>query len=636
MQADRDVPSVIDFGIAKALAKPLAEEVALTKQGQFIGTPQYMSPEQADITAQDVDTRSDIYSMGALLYELLISVTPFDFRESETAGFADLRRIICEEEPMRPSLRLLSLPRADARIIAKNRSSHISPLARLLKKELEWVPLRALRKERSRRYRSISEFADDIGNYLKDIPLIAGPESAIYRIKKLLQRNIVIVAFILVLLAATVTSTTFLVGQMQATAETALARDAEAKERRKAENERDKALKAEQTAKLAQASAEQSRKHALKSREDAERQNRNVKHVLDFLNNCLLAPQEINKANGSEVTVLEILDTASRQLQGKFSNDPAVAASIRTTLGRTYMRLGEYVTAESHLKIAFDICKSNLSADDPLTLTTMHNLSWLYIEQKKYDQARPLLEEVFKKRHLVLGSDDPDTLRSMNNLGSLYLADGDLERADKLLTEVLKIKQTKLGKYDAGTLITMTNLASFYSMQKDYNRAEKLYLEALEGKKEILGLEHPDTLDAMSNLALLYHKQGELEKALELYEEVYKLKMDVLGDSHPHTFVVRDNLATVYINLNRYNEAEQLYLTNFKCSLDKFGQAHQETQASVQNLVGLYSVWGKEKDRKKWEVRLISKDSKKEFNLLELPLGCAQLILEGAGNIFFN
>jgi len=230
---ERAVPKVIDFGIAKAISQPLTERTLYTERGQFIGTPEYMSPEQAEMTTQNIDTRSDIYSLGVVLYELLTGVLPFDPETLHEAGIDRLRQIIREEEPKTPSTRLSHLGEK-AEQIATKRHTEVGTLTRRLHKELEWIPMKAMRKERTHRYRSVSELADDIQNYLNGNPLIAGPESATYRIKKYIrkrQRLVTAAAAVMVaVLVGFVVSTTmyFRAEELRAEAERARTEEANA------------------------------------------------------------------------------------------------------------------------------------------------------------------------------------------------------------------------------------------------------------------------------------------------------------------------------------------------------------------------------------------------------------------------
>ena len=204
VQSGKPVPMIIDFGVAKAIGKPLTERTLFTEQGQFIGTPEYMSPEQAGISIGDIDTRSDIYSLGVVLYELLSGTLPFTHEELGQAGFVEIQRIIRESDPPRPSTRLSSLGEG-AKKIAEERSTKIDFLTKRMQKELEWIPLMAMRKERERRYRTASELADDISNYLNGNPLKAGPDSVSYLLKKFVKKHqyaaVVLVLLLLIILS---------------------------------------------------------------------------------------------------------------------------------------------------------------------------------------------------------------------------------------------------------------------------------------------------------------------------------------------------------------------------------------------------------------------------------------------------
>ncbi|RPJ30358.1 MAG: serine/threonine protein kinase, partial [Planctomycetaceae bacterium] len=248
MEGEKAVPKVIDFGIAKAMSQALTERTLVTEQGHFVGTPEYMSPEQAQASGQDTDTRSDIYSLGVVLYELLAGVLPFDPKALREGGLDHARQVIREEEPKTPSRQLTALGKT-AQGIAANRQTEVHALTRRLHKELEWIPLKAMRKDPARRYRSASELADDIRNYLDGRPLIAGPETVTYRVHKFVRRNRVVVAAGAAVIAVLVLG---IVGSTWQAVRATRAEREQSRERQRAEQSEQKETEAR---KLAQAQA---------------------------------------------------------------------------------------------------------------------------------------------------------------------------------------------------------------------------------------------------------------------------------------------------------------------------------------------------------------------------------------------
>ena len=374
IQDDQAVPKIIDFGVAKALSQPLTERTLITEESQLLGTPEYMSPEQADMANEDIDTRSDIYSLGVLLYVLLTGVMPFDSDTIRIGGIEHIRKTIREIDPKTPSTRLTKLG-DEARTIAQNRRLKIQTLTKHLKKELEWIPLKAMRKERSQRYRSASELADDVENYLKGAPLIAGPLTTVYRFKKFVRRNKALVggtlAVVAVSLIGAVVSLFFAMGQAHARAE-------------------------------------------------AERQARISEAVSNFLRNDLLASVDPSNAKGRELTIRSFLTNASASLQDRFYDEPLVEASIRATLGWTYRMLGELKAAEPHLERALKIRDEQLGPENPETLDSMVKLGWIYLDQGRFRQAERLFAKSLEITRRVLGDEHPTTLASMNSLAIAY------------------------------------------------------------------------------------------------------------------------------------------------------------------------------------------------------------------------
>jgi len=302
VHGDRAVPKIIDFGIAKAITQPLTDKTFVTLQGQLLGTPEYMSPEQVDFATQDIDTRSDIYSLGVVLYELLAGVLPFEEESFARAGFAEIQQTIREQEPASPSIRLTNLGEK-AKTIAASRGTQVVPLARRLHRELEWIPLKAMRKDRCRRYRSASEMADDVHNYLTGRPLIAGPETAIYRVQKFVRKHAGSVATVALVAVAIV------LGLVVSTAmywrsERALQREAAA--RTEAEQARVHAEDARAKETAARTQAEQAEKA---TEQKAEELRRSL-----YVNSIQLADAKHREGNAGQVRTL--LDSCPKDLRG--------------------------------------------------------------------------------------------------------------------------------------------------------------------------------------------------------------------------------------------------------------------------------------------------------------------------------
>jgi serine/threonine protein kinase len=393
---ERAVPKVIDFGIAKAISQPLTDRTLYTERGQLVGTLEYMSPEQAEMTGQDIDTRSDIYSLGVVLYELLTGVLPFESETLRQGSPEHLRQVIREQDPKTPSTRVSRLTREDGTRIAQQRRAEAGALRRRLRGDLDWITLKAMEKDRTHRYSSASELAADIRRHLDDEPVLAGPPGTLYRVRKCLRRHQALTtgaaAVLLVLLAGMAGIVAF-------------------------------ALKAEHQARTAQA-------------------------VTDFLGQDLLGSVALQQAMSQQVTVRAMLDTAGERLKGRFTDEPLVEASIRQYLGQTYIELGDYAQAESHLKRAGDLRRRALGDKDPLTLDSMSQLGRLYFLRGRYREAEPVLARALEFRRRVLGPDHVATLETGVWLGLTYVSSfktASLEQADTLLTTAYTSGRDRLG-----------------------------------------------------------------------------------------------------------------------------------------------------------------------------------------------
>ena len=344
VEDDQAIPKIIDFGVAKAIAEPLTEQTLRTEDSQLLGTPEYMSPEQADMAGEDIDTRSDIYSLGVLLYVLLTGALPFDAEDLRKGGVEHVRKTIREIDPKTPSTRLTSLGEK-AEEVAKSRRTEVAALVKCLRRELEWIPLKAMRQDRAERYRSAAELADDVENYLNGEPLIAGPPGRGYRLKKFVRRNSMLVggiAMVLVVLTVgVVVSVTFAIGQARARAET-------------------------QT-------------------------------LSDLLLDSVFRSMNSYLTGGTKITIRSAWDATSEALeQGKLNGMPLAEEEIRAELGMGYWSLGVYDPAASHYERALEICLTHLGSDHSTTLIRMKNLGWVYFYQSRFKEAQQLFEKALQ------------------------------------------------------------------------------------------------------------------------------------------------------------------------------------------------------------------------------------------------
>ncbi len=549
VDGEKAAPRIIDFGVSKAITQPLSERTLYTEQGQFVGTPEYMSPEQAEMGQQDIDTRSDVYSLGVVLYELLTGTLPFDPDTLREGSIENIKRIIREQDPKRPSTRLTGMG-DEALKIAENRNIDLTNLKKRLNRELEWIPLKAMRKDRTRRYRSASEFADDIRNYLNRRPLIAGPESAAYRLKKFARRNRTLLtgvsAVLIVLIAATIVSTNFAIRAARA------------------------------------------RKEAETARQEAEQEAKAAQSISDFLRKDLLESMDPYVSQGQEVTVRSFLDSASRKLEGKFKNEPLIEALIRYTLGKTYRNLGTYddlERAEKHLLRASMLQSEELGDKNADTLNTLELLGSVYMRMGRYQYAQTFLDKTVKGRTEVFGLNDPNTLSAMNELAVLYLSWGRYKDAENIYLKALPISRSVFGEDATFTLLLTGNLADVYRFEGRYDDAEKLYLKVQENTSMLLQEEDPDTLYytlySMNGLGMLYIVEGKYDEAEQLFNTAYTIGDSILRKGHPDTLYSMNGLGIVYTAKKDYDQAEYYLSYALTTSRDQLGEDNPTTLTSL-------------------------------------------------------
>jgi eukaryotic-like serine/threonine-protein kinase len=533
----KPVPRIIDFGLAKATTPQVAGETVFTQLGHFMGTPGYMSPEQADPEVQDIDTRTDVYSLGVILYVLLAGSQPFETKQRQKQPLEELLRKLREEEPPRPSTKVgadrdASSPAAEARGIEAKQ------LASLLRGDLDWITMKALEKDRARRYGAPSELAADIRRYLNHEPVEARPASAGYRLRKYVRRHrVVVVAFVgLVLLLAAFSV-------LQAVQLRRITR-----ERDRATHERDRATR-----------------------------------ITDFMTG-MFKVSDPSEARGNSVTAREILDKASNEMQRGLAKDPEVQSQMTQVMASTYTNLGLYPRAHELAKRALDARMSLLGPDDPKTLESMAQLGWILNHEGKYVEAEKMERQAFDGEHRVLVPEDPLTIETMTNLAYIVQGPGDFGQAEKFAREAIEVGTRRLGPESAPVLRSMGYLGTALWNQGRFAEAEREYRQLIEVERRASGPDHPETLRAMANLALAIESQGRLAEAEQMYREVLAADQRVLGPEHPSITHIMFNLAGLLLDEGHPAESEKLSRETLTIQLRVLGPENPYTLMTKTNL----------------------------------------------------
>ena len=457
---DKPVPKVIDFGLAKAIHQSLTENTLHTAHDMVLGTPLYMSPEQAQLNNIDIDTRSDIYSLGVLLYELLTGSTPLEKQRFKQAAWDEMRRMIREEDPPRPSLRLSSAETLPS--VAAGRHTEPARLTRLVRGELDWIVMKALEKDRTRRYETANGFAADVLRYLSGEPVTAAPPSTMYRFQKFVRRNkgkVIAASLVLLALLAGMAGTSW----QWYRAEHSLA--AEAIQRKKAEDN-ERAAEAARAEAVTQQTRSRSRKQA---RAEAEvKQAEIAEAVVKFQTDMLAAvdPNQLPKDPVTKepmkdaVTVVQALEAAVKVLdEGNLKDQPLVEANVRNTIGNTLRGLGRYDDAEPNLRKSLEIRRAALPAGHPDIAEGLNNLAGLLHVQNKLAEAEPLFREALEICRAALPAGHPVIAAGLNNLAILLQAQNKLAEAEPLCREALEIRRAALPAGHPNIADGLNNLA---------------------------------------------------------------------------------------------------------------------------------------------------------------------------------
>jgi eukaryotic-like serine/threonine-protein kinase len=540
----KPMPRVIDFGLAKTTAPQVSGESPFTQFGQFIGTPGYMSPEQVNLSARDIDTRTDVYTLGVVLYVLLTGLQPFETKRREKPSLEEWLRQLREEEPPSPSIKV-SGDKDTSSATAGARRTEPKQLISQLRGDLDWIAMKALERDRTRRYGTPSELAADLRRFLNHEPVIARPASTGYRLRKYIRRHRVAMGVGAGLLLVLVV---FSVVQALQLRETTRERDHAKQERDRANQERDRATR-----------------------------------IAAFMSNMFKVPDP-SEARGNSITAREILDRAANDIGTGLAQDPDVQSQMMHEMASTYINLGLLARAQTLAQRALDARRSLRGADDPKTLESMTQLGLILHMQGHDADAESLDRRALADERRVLGSDNPLTLQTADDLAMVLKPLGRFPEAENLAREVVDISNRRLGPESALTLRAQNHLASILFYEGHAGDAEKVLRPALDVERRVWGSDHPETMKALAMLAISLHHQNRFAEAESLYREVLAASERVLGTEHPSTAIAMGNLASIVADEGHATESLNLQRQALAIFSRTLGPDHPSTLMCELNL----------------------------------------------------
>lgn len=592
------VPKIIDFGIAKATSARLTEKTIFTEFRQLVGTPEYMSPEQAGQIAEDVDTRTDVYAIGVLLYELLTGATPFDSERLRSAAYGELLRIIREEDPPRPSTRISTLA-GKIGDVAATRSIQPARLSTLIRGELDWIVMRAMEKDRARRYDSAGALGADIQRYLQGEAVLAAPPSRGYQARKFVARNrgavLATGAVGLALLAGAIGFAWQARNAQRerdaATVERNRAVAAEAETAKRADELKKvsdfqakmlaqvdpvaagKGLVVDVTARLAEAFAKDGVPEAERAKQ-VEVFTGHWKHV-----NATDAAREL--INGT------ILKPAIEAIDREFKDQPIVDAALRQAIADRYSDLAMFAEALPLQEKALATRRKVLGDDHIDTLTSINNMGVLLQWWGKLSEAEPYLRECLERKRRVLGDDHRETIAAIANMGSQMIYLGKPMEAEPYYKEALERSRRLKDEPNDPMINMLGSMATLLNEQGKYEEAERLNREALELNRRAYGNDHKNTLVSIGNIGTVLKAQGKYAEAEPFMREAVEGRRRVLGGEHPDTMVAISELEILLQAQGKLDEAEPLAREVLEKQLKMFGYESVDTLISVNSLSGL-------------------------------------------------
>ncbi|HEV2103029.1 MAG TPA: serine/threonine-protein kinase [Candidatus Acidoferrum sp.] len=546
-------PRIIDFGLAKTIVPAEAGGILFTQVGVILGTPGYTSPEQADPTIRDIDTRTDVYSLGVVLYELLTGALPFDPQAIKKQSYDKILRRLREEDPLIPSVKASKDSRASSSH-AQMRATSPKQLTTLLRGDLDWITMKALERDRARRYGTPSELTADVERYLENRPVMARPASPGYRLQKYLRRNRVAVSFVsgaLVLLLAFT--------------------GIQAIQLRRITRERDRA-------------------------------NR----VTDFMTN-MFKVSDPSESRGNSITAREILDKSSKEIETGLAKDPQLQAQMMNVMGEVYINLGLHDDAKSLLEQSIAIRRRVFGLRNRETLDSMDKLAWLLEEQGKPEEAEKIERQILPIRMELFGPEDRDTLSSQVNLANDLCDEGKYAESEQIDRQAIAVRR-RIAPDDPLTPMEMSNLAATIAMTGRYRESEQVNLEALAILNRTVGPDHPFTIKVRSNLADVYDREGRFAEAEQITRETLEVRRRILGPEHPDTLQNSGDLGTLLYEQGRYQQAEEIHRDVLARQKRLSGAERPQTLLTMDNLAADLAalhryLQAEQLSREAWEIR---------------------------------
>jgi serine/threonine protein kinase len=557
------VPKIIDFGVAKAINQQLTEKTLFTAFAQMVGTPLYMSPEQAEMTSLDVDTRSDIYSLGVLLYELLTGATPFDQRRLREAAFDEMRRIIRDEEPPRPSTRFSSMVDATRTVAAARRQIEPQRLNHLLRGDLDWIVMKSLEKDRTRRYDSANGLAQDIDRYLANEPVEARKPTRLYRLRKFVLRNK------LGVIAGTAVAAALLTGTI-----------------------------------LASIGLIQARRQARVAREQAVRSEQVAQFLQDMLKGV-----DPSVAAGRDTTLLrDILDKSAARVGNDLKDQPDVEAELLTVIGNTYRSLGLNAQAQMTHREALAIYRQ-LGAESREIATLLDIIAGELSDMEHNIEAEASERQSLAMRKKLLGPENADVAQSLHFLALIVFREGQeapvslkqrkFQEAEGLARDALAMRQKVLGNSNRQVAESLETVAVTVCAQHRLDESEALARQSLAMCKDVAGDDQLAIATRLFSLADVLYEKNEYAEAEADYWSVLEIRRKFFGNVHPDVAIVVHHLARLCAAQNRLPEAEQMYRDALMIWRKTFGDGYIYVRVGMTELAAVLEQEGKKPEAEK-------------------------------------